>query len=737
MRFNFVSALYANLRGVLATGVLLHSCLAQSCISHDESTPSRMQTTAEVLAPVEAAVPPAPHAPPVVMACTDPSVCAAFEQDGYPCRGIAQDGMPVGVEATFDAHARDGLPLAVPGWGAREDWRGFDWLELDLENRGTEQLKLSLVLRNDPASWEDGKSAGFTLVLEAARRVTWRVPLRHLQYTISGWAWELGGEAGSFSGWGRMDLAHVREVRLMLGSGSGQGRIGLYRAELVGPFEWRGWVDRYGQRKDGTWPRKVGSDAALLEADTHEQQRLDPVTRFADRDDYQAWAMRPQRHATGYFRVERVDGRWWFVAPNGRLFFATGINVILPGLHAPMNEQTQAAYEWLPPHGGLFTKAWKEQGVSFHIVNQIRKWGEHYEARSRERAVRRQLFWGFTSIGNWSDWELLRGIPGLPRLPYVTYGPNDGNPTSTEPMNVPRITPRLHDAFHPDFEREAHRLAHHSLTGFKDDPWLLGHFIDNELDWDTFAERLLAAPGDLPAKQWALATLEQRYHNVAALNAAWGTTAESFAALRWPYEHDQTPTGAAARDMRELRGEFAQRWHSTWARAIRAADPHHLLLGSRIHLGDKYPEVIAAGATYVDVMSLNHYRHGPDVAMLERIYAIAQKPILIGEYGHNSLEEGLLTTAVPVASASERGTGFRYYTEQLAALPYVIGSHYFQYWDEPITGRSDSETAYNGFVNVADIPSEPLVAAARATNARIYAVHAGVEAPFAVAPRKP
>jgi hypothetical protein len=335
------------------------------------------------------------------------------------------------------------------------------------------------------------------------------------------------------------------------------------------------------------------------------------------------------------------------------------------------------------------------------------------------------------------DWELLRGVPGLPRLPYVTYGPNEGNPTSTEPMHVPRITQRIHDVFHPDFQREAHRMTHHSLTGFKDDPWVLGHFIDNELDWDTFAERLLAAPSDLPAKQWALATLQQRYQSVAALNAAWGTTAESFAALRWPYEHDQTPTGAAARDMRELRGAFAQRWHSTWARAIRAADPHHLLLGSRIHLGDKYPEVITACATYVDVMSLNHYRHGPDVAMLERIYALTQKPIFIGEYGHNSLEQGLLTTAVPVASASERGTGFRYYTEQLAALPYVIGSHYFQYWDEPITGRSDSETAYNGFVNVADIPSEPLVAAARATNARIYTVHAGVEAPFAVAPRKP
>jgi hypothetical protein len=304
-------------------------------------------------------------------------------------------------------------------------------------------------------------------------------------------------------------------------------------------------------------------------------------------------------------------------------------------------------------------------------------------------------------------------------------------------MQVPHITKTIHDAFHADFAREARRMARHALTGFKNDPWVLGHFIANEPDWDRFAERLLAAPGDLPAKRWALAKLAQRYRNVAALNAAWGTSAPGFAALRWPFSHGQTPTGAAARDMRELRGAFARRWCGTWAEAIRAADPHHLILGSRIHLGDTYPEVIAACAPHVDVMSLNHYRRGPDAAMLERIYAMAQKPLFIGEYGHNSLDEGLLTAAVPVASESERGTGFRYYTEQLAALPYVVGGHYFQYWDEPITGRSDSETAYNGFVNVADLASAPLVAAARATNARIYAVHAGVEAPFAVAPRTP
>jgi hypothetical protein len=189
-------------------------------------------------------------------------------------------------------------------------------------------------------------------------------------------------------------VARVREVRLTLGNGAGHGRLGLYRAELVGPFEWRGWVDRYGQRKDGAWPHKVRSDADLIEADRQERRRLERVTRVAERDHYQAWAKGPQRRATGYFLVEQVDGRWWFIAPNGRLFFATGINVIWPGIHGPIDGQTQAAYEWLPPREGLLAKAWNEEGVSFHVVNQIRKWGEDYEARAHERAIRRQLFWG-------------------------------------------------------------------------------------------------------------------------------------------------------------------------------------------------------------------------------------------------------------------------------------------------------------------------------------------------------
>ncbi|HEX9869446.1 MAG TPA: hypothetical protein VGC99_12800, partial [Candidatus Tectomicrobia bacterium] len=178
MCFSVLYARDAHLRVVFAVGILLSSWLVQSCTPREVSAPSLLHTAADALAPADAAVPQAPQALPVVMVVTDPSTCTAFEQDGYPCRRIEQEGTPVGVEVEFDGRVQEGWPLALPGWSTRQDWRGFDWLELDLENRGPERLKLGLILRNEPASWEDGKSAGFTLELDAARRVTWRVPLR-------------------------------------------------------------------------------------------------------------------------------------------------------------------------------------------------------------------------------------------------------------------------------------------------------------------------------------------------------------------------------------------------------------------------------------------------------------------------------------------------------------------------------------------------------------------------------
>jgi len=77
----------------------------------------------------------------------------------------------------------------------------------------------------------------------------------------------------------------------------------------------------------------------------------------------------------------------------------------------------------------------------------------------------------------------------------------------------------------------------------------------------------------------------------------------------------------------------------------------------------------------------------------------------------------------------ERGVAYRYYVENAAAHPSLIGTHWFQWWDQPSTGRGDGENYNIGFVNVTDIPYKELVEAAKTTHHRIKDIHFGNEEP--------
>src|SRR5215510_12250124 len=112
MRFHSLYVLSTTLRIVVTVALVLHSWLTLSCALRDGAVRSPVPTTADALAPAAAPELPAPHGRPVAMGFTDPAACAAFEQDGSPCRWIEEEGTPVGVEAHFAGLARDGLPLA-------------------------------------------------------------------------------------------------------------------------------------------------------------------------------------------------------------------------------------------------------------------------------------------------------------------------------------------------------------------------------------------------------------------------------------------------------------------------------------------------------------------------------------------------------------------------------------------------------------------------------------------------
>ena len=73
----------------------------------------------------------------------------------------------------------------------------------------------------------------------------------------------------------------------------------------------------------------------------------------------------------------------------------------------------------------------------------------------------------------------------------------------------------------------------------------------------------------------------------------------------------------------------------------------------------------------------------------------------------------------------ERGVAYRFYVENALADPSIVGAHWFEWIDEPSTGRFDGENYNIGLVDVTDRPYVELLDAAKATHRALMSVHAG------------
>jgi hypothetical protein len=65
------------------------------------------------------------------------------------------------------------------------------------------------------------------------------------------------------------------------------------------------------------------------------------------------------------------------------------------------------------------------------------------------------------------------------------------------------------------------------------------------------------------------------------------------------------------------------------------------------------------------------------------------------------------------------------HVEQSAVLPGLIGVYWFQWLDEPVTGRRDGENYNIGFVDVTDRPYWDFIEGVKATHKRLFDVHSG------------
>ncbi len=164
---------------------------------------------------------------------------------------------------------------------------------------------------------------------------------------------------------------------------------------------------------------------------------------------------------------------------------------------------------------------------------------------------------------------------------------------------------------------------------------------------------------------------------------------------------------------------YADTYFRTVAEAIRKADPHHLYLGCRF--AGYSPEVLAAAARHCDVISFNIYRDKLSTTEWT-VLDDYDKPVLIGEFHFGSTDRGVFDTGLFAATdQASRGESYRTYVRSVLDHPKFVGAHWFQYADQPATGRAmDGENAGIGFVSITDTPHQEFIDSVRKTNAEIY-----------------
>jgi uncharacterized protein (TIGR03437 family) len=516
-----------------------------------------------------------------------------------------------------------------------------------------------------------------------------------------------------------------RNVPFQYAAGESLTVTAMFRLTAISadPQAYAPYVDTYGQSLYSSFPGKIQTDSDLQSAAAEEQTKL---AGWGVPNGYDAWGgvlnAGWQDSATGFFHVVQHHSVWWLISPAGNPCFYIGLDT---GPLTTGNNTPATGREWefaaMPPNTAPYNSAWGYgdwgntgiASVSFDTWNMIRKYGgDAWQTAAANLAVQRMKAWGFSGFGKWSS-----DAGNLPILPVL------------EGYNVPLLT-RRPDIFDPNVQALFQASLQQQMQARVNDPLILGWSYGNEYDEIVTPDEvssILGMGSTVPAKRALVdEALSAIYgNNVAAMAAAWGVTAASAADL-----YSALPAPPAT-DIETLRQYFADRYYGFLYQTVKSIDPNHLFFGFWIVPGWW---VNAADwqlmAAHVDVIGYDRYSPVFEDSLLQSLAKTTAKPIFLGEFSfppNYSLLRGY--EVYPLVSASDDAdAGAQYQTnlEAAARNPWCVGVAWFEYRDEPVSGRGflgetdldlvEGEDYAFGMVDVADRPKYDLVEQVRTTN---------------------
>lgn len=475
-------------------------------------------------------------------------------------------------------------------------------------------------------------------------------------------------------------------------------------------------ADRFGQWMNETWPGKVATETQLRTEYADEAAALANISLDATKyDQYGGIKSLGKQASTGYFRLQAINGKWWFITPDGYPFIVKGVDATSlweAGYKTPIlkpDGTLKQIFEELPDrtaYAPAYTKDAGGEYVSFVVANVMKKYGSDFESKWEDITKKRLIQWGFNTFSKWTK-------PKSVTFPYIQ--------SLQDPSNLRRIL-WTYDVFDPQSGPIIENALKAQLQYSRYSRWLIGYTYDNEAGWTTdIVKEVLTYSSSSPAKSAFVDFLAQKYNgSLTLVNQDLDTNAASFDALK---DIPVDIANVSAADVSEYIRLASRTYHSMIRDIIKKYDPNHLFLGTSIVPTWRTSlDWDHAAMDYVDVFSVDSYSR--DGGWISR-YEGYGKPLLNLEHSFGSSERGLsyISLATVTTSIRERGLAYQAFAESQAAHPLFVGSGWYSYYDQPVTGRPDGESYNVGLVNQQDQPYTEMVNIMKTTHAGLENVH--------------
>lgn len=358
---------------------------------------------------------------------------------------------------------------------------------------------------------------------------------------------------------------------------------------------------------------------------------------------YGGWQVK-QYESTGFFRTQKIDGRWWIIDPEGYPFIHKGVAVFSRG------------------------------GSDRQKQNFKNMYGSPEKWASAEMEMLSS--YGFNGLGAWSEVDIVRDVEN-PLVYTIIVSPmgeyrgdhrrSYGGKYKKSGWQGYRFD--LAMVFDPKFDYFVEKVIS-KITKYKDDKYLLGYYTDNELPWVNDA---------LDRHLTLLAKDESGY----------------LAAREWYDKHKGKE--ACVKDITEAdREAFNAFYFETYMKKVSAVlrkyDPNHLYLGCRFNQHKEElnsPAIFRVAGKYMDIVSINHYRKWqPEVADMKKWEEWSNKPFIITEWytkGEDSELPNNTGAGWNVRTQHDRGLFYQNFAIELLKSGNCVGWHWFTYMDNDPT----------------------------------------------------